>query len=173
MHTPIVNTRRLATCGLLIAVSVVFGGMLKIPLNLFGAYSLKLSFSMIPIFIAAVKYGPVYGGICGGAADFIQAILFPVGAYNPLFTLTGIVLGMVPGLFFAHGEEPTFKRLACAITTGQIIGSVLLNTTFQVISYGLPWAIIGPRALNQAIFIPIYTVITYILVQKIPNLRLR
>lgn len=147
--------------------------MLKIPLNLFGVYSLKLSFSMIPIFIAAVKYGPVYGGICGGAADFTRPSSSRWRLQPPVHP-NGHCAGHGPRpLLRPRGGAHLQTGLACAITTGQIIGSVLLNTTFQVISYGLPWAIIGPRALNQAIFIPIYTVITYILVQKIPNLRLR
>ncbi len=56
----------------------------------------------MPVFIAAYLYGPIGGAVVGGIADFIGAILFPIGAYFPGFTLTCVITGAVYGLFFAQ-----------------------------------------------------------------------
>jgi ECF transporter S component (folate family) len=167
------NTRLIAVCGLMVAVAVAVDGFFKIPVTLFGAYALKVSLGIAPILFLSVRYGPLLGGACGAVFDVMQALLFPVGAFNPLFTVSAFVSGFVPGLFFVGGRESGRfgrTRLFLAILCGQALGSVLLGTWFLVVSYGLPWATVGPRALTQAISVPVYTAIVA-LIRKAEGFR--
>ena len=58
-------------------------------------------------------------------------------------------------------QKPTFLRLLAAVAAGQIFGSVILNTLLLVKLYGSPWQLIWVRLANQAIMIPLYTVLLY------------
>ena len=128
---------------------------------------------MIPVYLAAIFFGPVYGGMVGGLADFLQAILFPVGGFNPLFTLTGILFGVIPALFFRNQQKPTFLRLLLTVAVTQISCSVVLNSIFLTISYGTPILIAGVRAVQQLIFIPVFAFVLYLLLQAFDKLLKR
>ena len=162
------DTRALAVCAMLTALGVLLGGMLKIPAFLFGGYSVKIGFGVLPVILAGVLYGPVYGGCVGALTDFLQAILFPAGAYVPWFTIVGILFGLIPGLFFMKGQKPTFPRLLLSIAIGQVIGSVICNSFLLMALYSMPIAVMIPRAINQVVMIPLYTVLLWVI---IPLLR--
>lgn len=159
------GTRKLVICALLTALGVVLGGLLSIPAMPLGAYSLKIGLGVLPVILSGVLYGPLYGGMVGGLTDFLQAMIFPKGAYVPWFTIVGVFFGLIPGLFFRKKQACTFKRLFCAIAAGQLSASVGLNTLLLVWIYGLPWALIYARLLNQAVMIPLYTVLVYYIVR--------
>ena len=97
---------KLVVCGLLTALGVILGGLLSIPAMPFGSYTLKIGFGVLPVLLAGVLFGPVYGGIVGALTDLLQALLFPKGAYMPWFTLVGIFFGLIPGLFFMRKQKP-------------------------------------------------------------------
>lgn len=156
--------KRLAVCALLTAVGVILGGLLSIPAFVLGSYSVKIGFGVLPVILAGILYGPRYGGMVGGLTDLLQALIFPKGAYMPWFTVIGILFGLIPGLFFRKGQKPTFPRLLGAIACGQTVGSVICNTALMVLLYGLPLEAILPlRAINQAVMIPLYAVLIYLL----------
>ena len=154
---------KLGVCGLLTALGVILGGLLSIPAMPFGSYTLKIGFGVLPVLLAGVLFGPVYGGIVGALTDLLQALLFPKGAYMPWFTLVGIFFGLIPGLFFMRKQKPTFLRLLAAIAAGQLFGSVFLNTLLLVELYGSPWELIWARLINQAVMIPLYSVLLYMI----------
>ena len=161
------GTKSIVYCALLTALGVVLGGMLSIPAMPLGSYTLKIGFGVLPVIIAAVLYGPVYGGIVGGLTDLLQALIFPKGAYMPWFTVIGVLFGVIPGLFFAKKQEPTVKRLFAAIFTGQTLCSVVLNTLLLMWLYGSPYHIVYARIVNQAVMIPLYTVMVYWLIRAL------
>ncbi|MDR0841032.1 MAG: folate family ECF transporter S component [Christensenellaceae bacterium] len=158
------TTRKLVLCALLTALGVVLGGLLNIPAMPLGAYTLKIGMGMLPVLLAAVLYGPLYGGIVGGLTDLLQALIFPKGAYMPWFTVIGILFGILPGLFFSKGQEPKPGRLLLAVGTGQVVCSVVLNTLLLMWIYGSPYQIVYARIVNQAVMIPLYTLILYYLI---------
>ena len=87
------DLKAMVTCAALIAAAIVLSRFLSI-----NAWNLKIGFTFVPVFIAAYLYGPIGGAVVGGIADFIGAILFPIGAYFPGFTLTCVITGAVYGL---------------------------------------------------------------------------
>ncbi len=155
------KTRRLVLSALLTALGVVLGGLLSIPAMPFGAYSLKIGFGVLPVILSGILFGPTYGAMVGGATDFLQALIFPKGAYVPFFTIIGTLFGLIPGLFFARKQEPKFLRVLLAVAAGQLVASVALNSLLLIWLYGLPWETFIPRIINQAVMIPIYGVLSY------------
>jgi len=91
------NTRTLVTLAILVAMEIVLSRFLSI-----SAWNTKIGFSFIPVAVAAMLYGPVAGGMVGALGDFVGAVLFPIGAYFPGFTLTNILVGLTCGLFLRH-----------------------------------------------------------------------
>jgi len=166
------NTRRLVLCALFVALGVILGGLLSIPAMPLGVYSLKIGFGTLPVILSGVLFGPVYGGIVGGLTDFLQAVTFSKGAYMPWFTITGILFGFIPGLFFIKKQKPTFVRILLAVFAGQTVGSVLLNTWLIATINALPfWATLTARAINQAVMIPVYTVLVYYIIRALSRMK--
>lgn len=105
---PKITTKNLTTMALLIALEIILSRFLSL-----SAWNTKIGFSFVPVVIAAILLGPVYAGIVGALADFIGAILFPIGAYFPGFTLTAFLTGMVYGLFLY--KQQSLPRILGAV----------------------------------------------------------
>ena len=162
---------RLVVCAMLTALGVVLGGMLSIPAMPFGSYTLKIGFGVLPVIIAGVLYGPGYGAIVGALCDLLQALIFPKGAYMPWFTIVGMLFGFIPGLFFMKNHKPGFLRILLAVAVGQITGSVICNSLLMIWLYGSPWQIVFARMINQAVMIPLYSVLVYLCVKVIAKTK--
>ncbi len=124
-----ITTRQLVIMGTMIALEVILSRFLSI-----SAWNIKIGFAFVPVVITAILYGAVSAGIVGAAADFIGAILFPIGAYFPGFTLTAFLTGLVFG-FFLHKQQ-TLPRIAAAVLINQMILGLLLNTFWISVLYG-------------------------------------
>ena len=96
--------------GFCVAMEVILARFLSL-----HTWNLKIGFSFLPVVAAALWGGPLAGGITGALGDLIGALLFPVGAYFPGFTLSSFLDGAIYGWCFRKG---TGKR--------QILLAVLL-----------------------------------------------
>ena len=130
---PRFSTRTLTSMALLIALEIVLSRFLSI-----SAWNTKIGFAFVPVVIAAILLGPLYAGIVGAAADFLGALLFPIGAYFPGFTLTAFLMGLCYGLFLYRNQS--FPRILGAVAVHQLILSLLLNTLWISLLYGSPYA---------------------------------
>ena len=70
-------------------------------------------------------------------ADFIGAVLFPIGPYFPGFTLTAFLTGTVFGVFL-HKRQ-TIPRIVGAVAVNQLVLSLLLQTAWISLLYGSPY----------------------------------
>jgi len=147
----------MVTAALLIALTVVASRFLSIntPIQ-------RIGLSWLPVLIAGLLYGPLWGFIVGALADFIGATLFPFGAYFPGFTLSaGLSGAIVPWLLGRRWPDSPWKLLG-AIAISEIITSVILNTYWLTIITGkAAWAILPLRVSNAAVMIPVMTSIIY------------
>ena len=82
----LLKTKNLALIALLIALNVVLSRFLS-----FNVWNLKIGFTFVSLIFAAYFTGPVGAAIVGGAGDLIGALMFPIGAYFPGFTLTAVL----------------------------------------------------------------------------------
>lgn len=123
-----INSRMLVTISLLIGLNVVFSRLISI-----STLSFKISFTFLTLALAAYLYGPIVSCLIGGLGDLIGALLFPIGAFNPLFTITAILSGLVYGLLFYKDLDN--KKIIIAILIDRIVVSLLINTYFISITY--------------------------------------
>lgn len=144
-----IDTKRLTTISLLIALEIVLSRFCSI-----SAWNLKIGFSFVPVVVAAILYGPLQAGIVGGVADFIGAILFPIGIYFPGFTLTAFLTGIIFGIFL-HKEQNSF-RIGGAVVLNQLGCSLLINSLWISILYTSPYLpLLSTRIVQCVILGPI------------------
>ncbi|MDI9498585.1 MAG: folate family ECF transporter S component [Bacillota bacterium] len=86
---------RLALAALFVALSVILTRLLSV-IVIGGAFRPELGH--VPIQLAGLLLGPGYGGLVGLAADLVGAIALPQGAFHPGFTLSSVLVGVLPGL---------------------------------------------------------------------------
>ena len=84
----------------------------------------KLSF--IPLIVAAVFLGPLWGAAVGGLGDLVSALIMPTGAYFPGFTVVSALMGLTIGLLCR--KKLTVPRALLAAFLCQGIGGLVLNT---------------------------------------------
>lgn len=114
---------------LLTAMNMVLGEVLCITIST----EIKIGFSFIPIFIAAYYYGVLGGVIVSGLGDFIAALIFPHGPFQPLFTLTAVITGALFGLFLKNNVN--IYKIILAVLSTQIICSLILNSLWIALLY--------------------------------------
>lgn len=143
------NTKMLATAGVLIAINIILSRFLSI-----NAWNLKIGFTFVSIFIAAYFFGPVFGAIVAGVADVIGAILFPSGSFFPGFTLTAVLTGLLYGCLLYRKQ--TIGHVAAAVVIDQLILSLMLNTFWISILYGTPFVpLLATRAVQCLVMLPV------------------
>ncbi len=153
------NTRAIAIMGVLIAMEVILSRFLSI-----SAWNIKIGFGFVPLVLAAMLLGPVKAGIVGGLSDFIGAILFPIGAYFPGFTLTSFLMGVVFGVFLYKKQNPV--KITAAVAINQLVLSLLLNTLWISILYGSPYVpLLITRIWQTAILVPVQLLVILVISQ--------
>lgn len=147
------ETRDLAIMALLIAMEVVISRFLSISL-----WNMKIGFAFVPLAYAAMRLGPLKAGIVGGLADFIGAILFPIGTYFPGFSFTAFLRGATLGLFLYNKQ--TTKGIIIAVLINQLIISLGINTLWISILYGSPyWGIFVSRIPQTILLITVQIIV--------------
>lgn len=122
----------------------------------------SVSFGGFPIIFAGYILGPISGFIVGAVADIVAFIVRPSSfGFNPLFTLTSALTGLIPVIVTKLlGEERphfTYFKVLVGIFVGQLITSVILAPLFQMILFQRGfWVIVTGAAIKQAISIPLY-----------------
>lgn len=161
------TVQKLATVGLLVALEIVFSRFLS-----FSTFNLKIGFGFVPVVIAAMLYGPVYGGITAALADFLGANLFPIGAYFPGFTFTAFLMGAVYGIFL-H-KKVNIGRVLLAVGIVRFALSLGLNTLWISILSGKGYVALLPlRLLQEGIMVPVQVLLIMLIGQKLPSLLKR
>ena len=100
------------------------------PFTFYLTQSIRITFREVPIYLCSVTLGPILGGICSFIADLCGTFISSSGnAWNPLFALNAVLIGVIPGLLF-RALEPLIKRIPStivAILTTNITVSVFLT----------------------------------------------
>ena len=131
----------ISTLSVLTAMEVVLSRFLS-----FSVWNQKIGLAFVAVALAGMLYGPFAGAAVGALSDFIGAILFPIGAYFPGFTLTNALLGVIFGIFFSKKvfKEITsslnlFLRAFLCALSNIILCTMLLNTFWISILYTTPF----------------------------------
>ncbi len=128
---------------------------------------IRITFSGIPNQIAYYLFGPIVGGVFGGAMDILAFIMKPTGGYLPGFTLSAILRGILYGVFF-YKKKMTFRRILVAELIVIIICNLFLGTLWLNIYYGKAFfAILPMRALKNIIQWPINSFLLFSIVKML------
>lgn len=163
----IMDTRTMVKAGLLTALSIVMTRFMYFFVPLGGSQTLRISFGEVPLMISGLLFGPIVGGVTGAAADLIGVLVNSQGAFHPGFTLSSILWGLIPGLFYlmfrrANSYEKiySFRNILIAVAVTFIVVSLGLNTIWlqQLYSTGII-ALLPGRIINALVSIPLQSVI--------------
>ena len=164
----------LAVYAMLLAVNIVLSYFGNVSITFLGTNVIKLSFTAIPIAIAAMLYGPVPAGIIGGLTDIIGFMLAPMGAYIPGFTVSMILIGFVYGAAF-YDKKITLPRVLIAQLIVSVFISELLGWLWFVLFYGFaPEQALVVRGIKELIMYPVSVALIFFFAkaaERIPEVR--
>ncbi len=162
---PKFQTRSLTLMALLIALEVVLSRFLSI-----STQSVKIGFSFVPVLLAAVLLGPLEAGLVGALGDFVGALLFPIGAYFPGFTLTAFCMGLVFGLFL-HGRQDLGRCLA-AVGINQFVLGLIVNSFWISLLYGAPYLpLLATRVIQSAVLTAVQLLCIPLILRALGRIR--
>jgi ECF transporter S component (folate family) len=149
------NLKKIIYLSLFIAMEVIFTRFLSIQTPI-----VRIGFGFLPIAIAAMMFGPIYGGIMAGVADVLGMMLFPSGgAFFPGFTISACLSGVIYGVLL-YQKPKTWIRITMAVVTLTIIITLGLNSIWLAMLTGQGiWAILPTRILKAIIMIPIQIIV--------------
>lgn len=165
-HKPM-NVNTLSYMGFFVALSVVIN-TLRIG---------NISFGGFPIILSGYFLGPINGFIIGAVSDVLGFLIRPSAfSFNPLFTLTSALTGLIPVLINnILGEKYpnySFWKMLLGILIGQFLTSVILVPLFQVWIYGNRTFLyyFTAAAAKQAFSIPIYAFLGMSLLDRLSKI---
>lgn len=121
-------------------------------------WNVKISFSFIPIVMAAMLFGALEAGIVAALGDILGAFMFPVGPYFPGFTVTAFLTGVLFAMFLK--KKQSLARTVIAVLLVQLIGSLMMNTYFISILYGAPFKALFVTRIYQAAVMAVVQIAT-------------
>ncbi len=135
VYTPMQQT---VACSLLVALSIVCGKFLQIPVG----EMLRFSFENLPILLAGILFGPIAGALVGTVADLVGCLL--VGyVINPLVTCGAAAIGFVAGLLYRLlARLPLGGRLLLSVAAAHLVGSVIIKTFGLSQFYDMPFMLL-------------------------------
>ncbi len=145
-----ISTEQLVIMGFMIALSVVLSKLISINISF-----LRIGFGFLPIAIVAIMYGPVWAGAAYALADLIGAFLFPTGPFNPGFTLSAALTGIIFGMVL-YKKKVTFARALIASALVALIVNLLINTWWLTFILGKGYTVLlASRAVKELVSIPV------------------
>ncbi|MCI8940930.1 MAG: folate family ECF transporter S component [Dorea sp.] len=150
------DVKALAMTAMLLAVAVVLGFY-----TLQVTDFIKIGFAFIADEMTGMLFGPVVGGLMGGAADLVKFLVRPTGPFFPGFTISGAASGIIYGMVL-YKKPPTLGRVALANGIVMIVVNICMNTYWLTLLYGDAFfAILPARIIKQAVMYPIYVALFY------------
>lgn len=150
------NVRTITACAMFMAVSMVLGYLTLA----IGDY-IKIGFSSIANQFVYYLFGPVVGGLYGGALDILKYLIKPTGAFFPGLTLSPMVAGVIYGMFF-YKKTLTVRRVLAAELTVAVICNMFITTLCLSIMYGKGFMVLLPlRVFKNLIMWPINSMLFY------------
>lgn len=151
------NTKTITTAGMLIAIGIVLG-FFKFPVN----NLIEIRFGSLPIAAAGTLLGPVSAAVVGALTDIGGYLVKPTGAFFPGFTISGILTGIIFGIFLKTNDRSRLSivRIFLAQLAVTVFINILLNSCWLSILYGNGYiAVLIARIPKELIMLPINTLL--------------
>lgn len=160
-----IHLKKLVFAALLTAMSVVIGMICKTYFT-FGA--IRITFDNLPVLLAGILLGPVWGGAVGAASDLVTAPLS--GSVNPMITLGAAAIGIISGFLGKRAlKKKTFMSVLLSVMPSHVIGSMIIKSIGLWYFYGYQLPLLLPRI---PLYLGIGLIEAYIIYIIIKNPRL-
>lgn len=181
-----VNTKKIALTGLLLALEIIFSFVSNI---LPSTGVANINFSLLPICIASIACGPVYGALIGFVNGLFSAfapatisVFWPINTAATIIlcllktTLAGFISGLIFNLFKKINKKTTGASIAsilvpiintlvftilCLIFFKTLIPSTYKNIFFGVLFGLVGWNFLVEVLLSIGLTLPIYKLLLY------------
>ena len=174
------NTKKLAICAIMCAISVVFTRLLSFQIPIAGLPVIRIGCGSIPIIIAGIVCGAFWGGVVGAVADLFGCLLNLMGTtFFPGFTLSAALTGIIPALCLKYVFKPHLGKgkvfstvsVCAAVVINEVIVSFALNTLWLCIMYGQGFVVLAmPRIISVACMMFINSFFTCLILRAIVRL---
>ena len=163
------HTRILCLAAFLTALSFLLGLLAK---TIQGAGPLRFTIEGLPVVLAGITLGPLYGATVGIAADLLSCLLAGQTPL-PLITLGAATVGLVPGLialarrrhYCPTATPPRYRQMLLFDGSAHLFGSILLKTAALTEFYGISAVILWRTPLYIGVSI-IESYLLYILLRS-------
>ena len=135
--------KMVVTMALMIALEIILHRFISIKTPI-----VQFHLGFLPIAALAILYGP-WAGLAWGVAEFLGAVLFPVGAYFPGFTISSALFGVVMGLFLYRYRYRFWKVIVASVIC-TVAFSLCMDTFWLVQFFGQGLIAIIPIRLIKA-----------------------
>lgn len=150
------QVRTITTAAMFGAISVVLGYFTIV----IGDY-IKIGFSTIANQFVYYLFGPVVGGVFGGALDVLKYLIKPTGAFFPGFTIGAMVGGVLYGCFL-YRKPISLPRVLIAELVVSIVCNMLLGTLWLSMLYGKAFMVLLPmRVFKNLVMWPVNSMLFY------------
>lgn len=162
----------LTICALMMAIRVVLGYFSNLTLGI--TPDIKIGFNFLPIAITAILCGPVCAMIVGGMGDLLSFLIAPMGFYFPGWTVSGLLVGLIYGMFLYKSKCSMLNIIICEVVIGLFI-EIILGSLWLLIQYEKAFFIMaGVRGIKTLVAIPIETALVFFcakVLRKVPKLK--
>lgn len=107
-----------------------------------GDGEFRISFWDIPLFIAGIVSGPIYGAICALGADLIYGLCFSSFPFSFLMMLTTVVWGFSGGLLYKVEIKKKTSIILFIVVLITSLVATTINSIYLILIYGFETMII-------------------------------
>lgn len=150
------STKNLTLMGMLLALSVVLS-FFSIQVNQY----VKVGFTMLPMSVLGMFFGPVPAALAGAARDIIGYLIKPSGVYFPGFTFNALLGGMFYGLLFYKGQAKLWRVLVAKALIMAIINVGFTSVWLYILYQQAVSAYLPMRLVKNLIMYPIECAMVY------------
>lgn len=168
-----ITTRQLTFAALLAALAVLLSVH---PFTFYIVPSVRITFREVPIYLCSIALGPVLGGLCSFIADLCGTFISNSGnAWNPLFALNAVIIGVLPGLLYrllSLRVKRIWATVGSIVSTNILVSLFLTTLWLHILGFdgGLSfWALL----LSRLPLIAVMTVVHIILIMLLEPLARR
>ena len=138
-HSMLSSVRNLTVAAMLVAMSVVIGTFCKTFLDFGGL--LRITFENLPILLSGLLFGPVVGGLVGGATDLVSYLFSPQPyPLNLVVTVGATLIGVISGLVSHYViRKPSILQIVLSCGTAHLVGSMIVKSIglYQIFGWGV------------------------------------
>lgn len=149
-----ITTKVVTRAAILTAISIVLSRFLSI----FISQTLKIGFSSIPLMLCGLMFGLLVGAMSGLAADLIGAMIFLGGQFHLGFTLSSILIAVIPALvkkYLIRDKKNSTLLIVVSVILTFLVAHLLLNSLWLTQLYGMTYPALmisrAPKVIIEAI----------------------